>query len=210
MRKTEPPADSYFLRGPSCPWRLPVSSSIVERHLDVTSVRKKGLCWTRQRRTIIHIWRDRWSSPCSVRRRTHRIHKLKKRFEEALFVRPQVSAARLPGFRRAKRWKKGFRKILRAQAREYLRTASPQHAGNPHRLALRRVWSPPAESDPSCRTMSQVQLRPARLQTVRTLRPLVPLRMQSAHPCENLSQRQTQRLPLVLHPRDDRKRNIQQ
>src|SRR5450755_1846293 len=134
----------------------------------------------------------------------------KKHFEEALFVRPQISATRLPGFRRAERPQKRIRKAVRAEAREHLRTSPPQHARNPHRLALRRVWSSAPEYHRSGRAMSQVQLRPARLQTVRTLRSFEPLRMQSAHPRQNLSQRQTQRLPVVLHPRDDRKRNIQQ
>ena len=96
------------------------------------------------------------------------------------------------------------------QKREYVRAAADQHAGNKDRLPLCRMRRAAAESHGSGRAMPEVRVRSARLQTVRTLRPVQPLRMQSADSRQNLSQRQAQRLLALFHPRDGRKGNFQQ
>ena len=106
--------------------------------------------------------------------------------------------------------KKNSEAVARRQKREHVRAAADQHAGNANRLALRGMRRAAAESLGSGRTMSEVRVRSARLQTVRTLRPVEPLRMQSAGSRQNLAQRQAQRLLALFHTRDGRKGNLQQ
>src|SRR5277367_757202 len=121
-----------------------------------------------------------------------------RRFQEALFVRPQIPAARIPGFRlrKEKRIRQGLRQV-RSQERKHLRTAPHPDARHAHRLPLRRMRRAPAEPLRDSGTMPKMRIRSSCLQTMRTLRSLEPLRMQSARPRARLSERQTQRLPVL-------------
>src|ERR1019366_169909 len=122
------------------------------------------------------------------------------RFAGGVFVRPQVSPARIPGFR----WwpEERAREAVGPEERKYVRAAPDQHAGNADGLPLCGMRRAAAESHRPGREMPEVRVRSARLQTVRTLCPGKPLRMQSAHSCQNLSQRQAQRLLAVFHTRN--------
>src|ERR1700691_270725 len=111
-----------------------------------------------------------------------------RRFQEALFVRSQVSATRIPGLW-WQRKEERVRQIRGPKKRKYLRTAAHEHARNADRLALRRMWRAAAEPCGPGRAMPEMRVRSARLQTVRALRSIKPLRMQSADSRQNLSQR---------------------
>src|ERR1700674_267032 len=87
--------------------------------------------------------------------------------QEALLVRPQVPATRIPGFRC--RTEERVREAVGAEKRKHIRAAADKHAGHANRLPLRGMWRAAAESHGSGRAMPEMRIRPARLQTVRTL-----------------------------------------
>src|SRR6202795_5123805 len=87
--------------------------------------------------------------------------------QEALLVRPQIPATRIPGFRC--RTEKRVREAVGAEKRKHIRAAPDKHAGHADRLPLCGMRRAPAESHRSGRAMPKMRIRPARLQAVRTL-----------------------------------------
>src|ERR1700681_4898206 len=89
--------------------------------------------------------------------------------QEALLVRPQIPATRIPGFRCWQWSEKRVREAVGAEKRKHIRTAADEHAGHANRLPLRGMRRAAAESHRSSRAMREMRIRPARLQAVRTL-----------------------------------------
>src|SRR6202166_2976811 len=87
--------------------------------------------------------------------------------QEALLVRPQVPATRIPGFRC--RTEKRVREAVGAEKRKHFRTAADEHARNANRLPLCGMRRAAAASHRSGRAMPEMRIRSARLQTMRTL-----------------------------------------